>query len=249
MVSKMWSTERNRKYVGNGTWYDRVDDTLELTAGERGCAASHIRFWKKAARGTEPIVVVEDDAVPSKDFAQKLKLAMKEVPADADLLYLGYSKPDKAPWRKEVGESIVQADYVWTTVGYVVWPKGARKLLARLPIDSPVDNFMSWATHTNHTVAYAVKNSIINQEAPWNLASDVSHSDEISQHRNEREQFLQQVTLFTRPFKEAQKQFSEVIDKAVTGIDDNSTLANSTTADDTTKLHKAFLAASKSSRA
>merc|ERR550514_1887726 len=123
---------------------------------------------------------------------------------------------------------MAEVDYVWTTVGYIIWPKGARKLLQRLPIDSPVDNFMSWASHTNHTVAYATSQPIIKQEAPWNIASNVEHSDEKSQISKEREDFKKQLTLFTRPLREAQKKFSTAVNDAITGIDENQNTTDTT---------------------
>merc|ERR1719272_2691300 len=223
LVTKDWSTARNRQYVGNGTWYDKVDETLELTAGERGCAASHIRLWKKAAKLNKPVILVEDDAVPVRDFSVKLKKALDEVPSDADLLYLGYSRPEKAPWREDVGESLAKVDYVWTTIGYIVWPKGARKLLQRLPVDSPVDNFMSWASHTNHTKVYAMKTPAIKTELPWNFASNVEHSDERNQKKNNRESMMEQISLFSRPFKQAQVQFTDAMDSAITGLGEDTT--------------------------
>merc|ERR1719271_676359 len=218
LVTKTWNTERNRKYVGNGTWYDKVDDTLELTPGERGCAASHVRLWKKVAKMSGPALLVEDDAIPVEGFAAKLVQGLKDVPKDADLLYLGYSKPDKAPWKREIpGTDIAEAEYVWTTVGYMIWPSGARKLLQRLPVDSPVDNYMSWASHENITKVYAFKTPLIKQELPWNLASDVEHSDENNKNSKENmksfhsnQDLKQQVSLLTRPFIAAQNSFHQM---------------------------------------
>ena len=38
-----------------------------------------------------------------------------------------------------------KAEYVWTTVAYVISPLGAKKLLeVARPINQPVDNFMAW---------------------------------------------------------------------------------------------------------
>jgi GR25 family glycosyltransferase involved in LPS biosynthesis len=222
LVTTQWKTERNRQYVGKGTWYDRVDNELKLTAGERGCAASHIRLWKQISKQKGPSVILEDDAVPVSGFAKKLKKAFQEVPKDADILYLGYSRPDKAPWRREIGNYIAEVDYVWTTVAYVIWPAGARKLLERLPVDSPVDNFMSWASHENKTKAYATISPIIKQEAPWGFASDVQHSDEMSQHATDTENLKKQVTLLTRPIREAQSMFMKEMNEAIFNLGDES---------------------------
>jgi len=228
LVTKQWNTARNRQYVGNGTWYDKVDSTLELTAGERGCAASHVRLWKKVAQMDGPAVLVEDDAIPVEGFAAKLSQGLKDVPKDADLLYLGYSKPDKSPWVKELpGTDLAQAEYVWTTVGYVIWPSGAKKLLQRLPVDSPVDNYMSWASHEKETTVYAFKTPVSKQELPWNLASDVEHSDENSKNAKEsmgsfhsNQDLKQQVSLLTRPFITAQNGFHQMWTETMKGADE-----------------------------
>eukprot|EP00746_Dinoflagellata_sp_MGD_P157354 gnl/MRDRNA2_/MRDRNA2_86188_c0_seq11.p1 gnl/MRDRNA2_/MRDRNA2_86188_c0~~gnl/MRDRNA2_/MRDRNA2_86188_c0_seq11.p1 ORF type:complete len:414 (+),score=119.00 gnl/MRDRNA2_/MRDRNA2_86188_c0_seq11:71-1312(+) len=228
LVTKTWNTARNRKYVGNGTWYDKVDDTLELTPGERGCAASHVRLWKKVAKMDGPAILLEDDAIPVDGFADKLTKGLKDIPKDADLLYLGYSKPDKAPWIRELpGTDLAQAEYVWTTVGYMIWPSGARKLLQRLPVDSPVDNYMSWASHENVTNVYAFKTPVIKQELPWNLASDVEHSDENNKNAKENmnsfhsnQDLKQKVSLLTRPFIAAQNSFHQMWTETMKGADE-----------------------------
>lgn len=49
-----------------------------------------------------------------------------------------------------------EAEYLWTTVAYVIWPQGARKLLEKLPVDQPVDNFMSSLVSSKHLRGYAV---------------------------------------------------------------------------------------------
>merc|ERR1719201_3302366 len=104
----------------------------------------------------------------------------------------------------------------------MLWPSGAKKLIDRLPIDSPVDNFMSWASHTNFTKAYAIREPIIKQEAPWNWGSDVSHSDELSKRNRETEEFRQHLTLLSRPLREAQQKFSSMMRDALASVGDDS---------------------------
>jgi len=228
LVSKNWNTARNRQYVGNGTWYDKVDDVLELTPGERGCAASHVRLWKKVAKSDKPAILLEDDAIPVDGFADKLTQGLKDLPKDADVLYLGYSKPDKSKWMRELpGTDLAQAEYVWTTVGYMIWPSGARKLLERLPVDSPVDNYMSWASHEGKTKVYAFKTPVIKQELPWGIANDVEHSDENSKNSKEEiksfgasSDLKRQASLLARPFIEAQNQFSQMWTETMKGADE-----------------------------
>ena len=33
----------------------------------------------------------------------------------------------------KIGPTVREAEYLWTTVAYILWPAGARKLLAELP--------------------------------------------------------------------------------------------------------------------
>merc|ERR1711997_1142734 len=84
-----------------------------------------------------------------KVFAAKLELGMQEAAKkNADVLYLGWSgfrdgnyRYLKAP-RSKKSSVVRRAEYVWTTVAYVLWPAGAKKLLlSAQPMNQPVDNF------------------------------------------------------------------------------------------------------------
>lgn len=186
-VKSSWDTTRNTGYQilrsKRKGWNDldtyRVCQ-LELSPGERGCALSHIRAWRccldLSGGGNRPLLVLEDDAKPTAEFSQTLQRAMAALPADADLLYLGYSQA--AEWRRELSPELVESEYVWTTVAYIVWPRGARKLLSRLPVDQPVDNWMALACADNAVKAYCVRPKIVHQADAWNVNSDVHHSDE-----------------------------------------------------------------------
>lgn len=186
-VVHSWHTARNvvyqkiravRKNWGDLDTYQ--ERTLTLSAGERGCASSHIRAWRhclELAGGTErPLLVLEDDAAPTPEFAATLARALRALPPDAHLLYLGYSQA--ADWRREVSPELVESEYVWTTVGYIVWPAGARLLLDRLPVNGPVDNWLAGLCADRDIKAYCVRPKIIHQADAWNVNSDVAHSDE-----------------------------------------------------------------------
>mmetsp|Transcript_73639 Transcript_73639/g.134613 ORF Transcript_73639/g.134613 Transcript_73639/m.134613 type:complete len:378 (+) Transcript_73639:94-1227(+) len=186
-VVNSWHTGANVKYqklraIRKG-WNDLdtyQERTLELSPGERGCAMSHIRAWRYCLEhcGEEerPLLVLEDDAAPTAQFTEGLKAALAPLPGDAHLLYLGYSQA--ADWKREISTSLVEAEYVWTTVGYIVWPAGARILLNRLPIDQPVDNWMASLCASGDIKAYCVRPKIVRQAEAWNVNSDVAHSDE-----------------------------------------------------------------------
>jgi len=157
------------------TYHERK---LDLSPGERGCSASHIQAWRHClATGTDkPLLVLEDDAAPMPDFAGILTRALEALPSEAHILYLGYSQA--AEWRRELSPELVESEYVWTTVGYMIWPAGARLLLSQLPIDQPVDNWMANLCAKNKLKAYCVRPKLIRQSDAWNCGSDIRHSDE-----------------------------------------------------------------------
>jgi len=182
-----WNTAKNTVYqkqrsVRKG-WDDldsyKVRD-LVLSPGERGCAVSHVRAWKRcleeAGESDRPLIVLEDDAAPTEKFTKIFESVMNNVPEDAHVLYLGYSQA--ADWRRSVSEYIVESEYVWTTVGYVIWPEGARLLLSQLPVNQPVDNWMALLAAENKMKSYCVVPKIIRQSDAWNANSDIRHSDE-----------------------------------------------------------------------
>lgn len=186
-VSTSWHTTRNvvfqKKRAIRKGWDDLdtyKERFLELSPGERGCSSSHIRAWRLcvelAAETNQPLLVLEDDAAPTAEFQQTLARALAALPSDADLLYLGYSQA--ADWRREVSPDLVESEYVWTTVAYIVWPSCARKLLSQLPVSEPVDNWMAGLCASGDVKAYCVRPKIVLQADAWNVNSDVAHSDE-----------------------------------------------------------------------
>merc|ERR1719215_442100 len=107
-------------------------------------------------------MVLEDDALPLKNFQSRTRTALSELSGETpDVLYLGYTQA--ATWRRRVGTVVQEAEYLWTTVGYVLWPAGARKLLAALPVDQPVDNFMSKLMAAGTLRGFAVVPDIVKQ--------------------------------------------------------------------------------------
>ncbi|CAJ1377213.1 unnamed protein product [Effrenium voratum] len=182
-VTHRWHTGRNVVYQkirsrrkGWDDLHTYVVRELDMSAGERGCAMSHIRAWRYCESAERPMLVMEDDAVPTKEFREVLSQALTSLPRDADVLYLGYSQA--AEWRRHVSKNVAEAEYVWTTVAYLVWPEGARKLLSKLPVNQPVDNFMATLCADGDIKAYVTLPKIVHQADGWNVKSDVGHSDE-----------------------------------------------------------------------
>lgn len=146
----------------------------KLSPGERGCAHSHRRMWEVVAKSQEPMLLLEDDVElvferngggqsSGELFTERLARAFQEAEkVGAEGLYLGWAGYREGNYlHKEEDESAPKSDilrkseYVWTTVGYILWPEGARKLLAAAsPMNQPVDNFMGWECREGRFNAY-----------------------------------------------------------------------------------------------
>eukprot|EP00931_Biecheleriopsis_adriatica_P093501 TRINITY_DN6723_c0_g1_i2.p1 TRINITY_DN6723_c0_g1~~TRINITY_DN6723_c0_g1_i2.p1 ORF type:complete len:291 (+),score=20.69 TRINITY_DN6723_c0_g1_i2:68-940(+) len=169
MVTELWSTARLAER------FEYVTATINMTAGERGCAASHAEVWKMIAKGQRPVMVLEDDAVAPATFTSTLTTAMKEAPKGTGAIFL--SDLDRGEPR-QVGKVLMKPDFVWTTTGYILWPSAAQKLLSMLPVDMPVDNFMGYHISKGVIQAFSVKPAALRQAETWGVRSNVPHSDE-----------------------------------------------------------------------
>lgn len=171
-VSETWDTTRMAKLVNV---YEPM--VLNMSVGERGCCASHLKAWRLAANMERPLVVLEDDAVVLPNFTETLEQAVNEATDDTSIIFL--SNMDRgAP--TPVSKLLQKPWFVWTTVGYVISPQGARQFLSMLPLDMPVDNWLAWYINQGKIKAFALQNSAFKQAASWNVASDVAHSDDIA---------------------------------------------------------------------
>jgi len=153
----------------------RTADTLRMSGGERGCASSHLRLWRICAERTIPTMILEDDVhltfartggkgnSNGKNFTTRLSKALEQAPRDFDVIYLGWSgwrgghEYRMAPVLEDdaAKKFIRKAEYVWTTVAYVISPAGARKLLEHAkPMYQPVDNFMAWEASQGRLNSY-----------------------------------------------------------------------------------------------
>ncbi|XP_064454074.1 procollagen galactosyltransferase 1 isoform X3 [Mirounga angustirostris] len=126
-----------------------------LTKGELGCFLSHYNIWKEGIlpqvvdRGLRKSLVFEDDLRFEIFFKRRLLNLMRDVEQESldwDLIYVGRKRmqvehPEKAVPRVR---NLVEADYSYWTLAYVISLQGARKLLAAQPLSKmlPVDEFL-----------------------------------------------------------------------------------------------------------
>ncbi|EHH59352.1 Procollagen galactosyltransferase 1 [Macaca fascicularis] len=119
-----------------------------LTKGELGCFLSHYNIWKEVVdRGLQKSLVFEDDLRFEIFFKRRLMNLMRDVEReglDWDLVgrkRMQVEHPEKAVPRVR---NLVEADYSYWTLAYVISLQGARKLLAAEPLSKmlPVDEFL-----------------------------------------------------------------------------------------------------------
>ncbi|KAM9494364.1 procollagen galactosyltransferase 1 [Clarias gariepinus] len=121
-----------------------------LTKGELGCFLSHYNIWKEIVeRGLKTSLVIEDDLRFEIFFKRRLKNLMSEVEReglDWDLIYIGRKRMQVDHPEKAVPNihNLVEADYSYWTLGYMMSLQGAKKLLKAEPLSKmlPVDEFL-----------------------------------------------------------------------------------------------------------
>ncbi|XP_015272001.1 PREDICTED: procollagen galactosyltransferase 1 isoform X1 [Gekko japonicus] len=121
-----------------------------LTKGELGCFLSHYKVWQEIVeRGLEKSLVFEDDLRFEIFFKRRLMNLMydlEEEGLDWDLIYIGRKRMQVEHPEKAVPHirNLVEADYSYWTLAYVISLQGARKLLDAKPLSKmlPVDEFL-----------------------------------------------------------------------------------------------------------
>ncbi|XP_059892784.1 procollagen galactosyltransferase 1 [Gadus macrocephalus] len=121
-----------------------------LTKGELGCFLSHYKIWQEIVdRGLQTSLVIEDDLRFEIFFKRRLKNLMIEVDREGlrwDLIYIGRKRMQVDRPEKSVPNihNLVEADYSYWTLGYMMSLEGAMKLLKAEPLKRmlPVDEFL-----------------------------------------------------------------------------------------------------------
>lgn len=120
-----------------------------LSAGEIGCALSHIRLYEMmVSRGIERAIILEDDIYLHMHFKRIVEAALRS--SSADIIFLHHGKAKLWPWLSKLPEGYRLAHYcrpsksstrgIISTAGYVLTLAGARQLLAHAyPVRMPAD--------------------------------------------------------------------------------------------------------------
>ena len=113
----------NYRITPSPVWRDTVNPK-PVTWGEMSCLHGHMQAWQQIAQGTEPAIILEDDA-------EVIGLLPTTMPDESDLHYLGWKTYKHVRW--------------WT-IGYAVTPHGAELLLKAVETlgGIPADEVLLW---------------------------------------------------------------------------------------------------------
>lgn len=167
----------------------------ELNTGEIACSLSHRNIYQAMIDNKwNRILILEDDVVPDYNTLPLLFGAVKELPDNWELLYLGYLKNEKITVGRQLKEfwykimsrlglsrmpfnmvknrlpenfsaSLLRAGFHDCTHAYAISLEGARKLLkAQTPVKYRADNLLTALVLKEEIKAFISKSFLFNQE-------------------------------------------------------------------------------------
>lgn len=124
----------------HGKWKTNKSNLVELSDGEKGVLMSHYNLWTKIAKDKEPHIILEDDAIGVTPSIQHiLKEILETLPKNYDIYLLGFIDLDPI----NVSDLHAKVNKFVLLHAYIITPKGAQKLLEQLPINMPIDSWLS----------------------------------------------------------------------------------------------------------
>ena len=129
-----------------------VASDSEITKGEIGCYMSHIEMLKRSIKQkSKYVLILEDDAKIESDTFQKINEVLKEVPVDAELIFIGYNYNESYKFQKSI--------YLHGTQSYIVNTRNMSldKINKLYPIKSPIDTVIPKKFNTYITIPKIVE--------------------------------------------------------------------------------------------
>lgn len=176
------------------TYYFGVDRSEEKRHGEKftggmvGCFESHKDMLDMAVNtGIECLMVTEDDLLFVPGYKNLLQMAVKELPKDWDMIYLGYESHKPGPNVNSFGRGVKMLEgnkwwgvphSIWGTHGYVVRGRHTmEKLLEGMAkMEMQVDQqWIHLVLPKSGLKYYACHPMLIKQVSPRVLSSDVQN--------------------------------------------------------------------------
>ena len=129
-----------------GKWKnERRSRIIKMSKGEIGCILSHVLVWKQflSTPNLNKIMILEDDAIKiSLDIYDRINDIWKNVPNDWDIILIGFWLFKGLPPTK-VNKYIYKVKDFFLTHSYIINKKGAKKILSLLPVNAPLDTWIS----------------------------------------------------------------------------------------------------------
>lgn len=173
---------RFRGKVHNVHVFDGVDGTRlprlptdKLRPGEIGCAMSHMRLWRLAARtGAPAVLVFEDDADPVPDFHDRLAGIIPHIDDSIDMVFLGHcsERGDGTPYAPGLTTSV----HPRCTHGYLVTRKGIQRLVkwaARARLTHPIDELLARQIYAGNIQSLTCSPPLVNATANDSLINQM----------------------------------------------------------------------------
>jgi GR25 family glycosyltransferase involved in LPS biosynthesis len=117
---------------------------ISLTYGSLGCALSHKKIWEECVSATGSFLIFEDDIIPHNNFDKIFNSVCERlITLNYDLFYLGYN--EIPGFKKSKLDDVISkpSGLITGTYGYIVSPKGAKKLLSIFPLNKQIDSSIS----------------------------------------------------------------------------------------------------------
>ncbi len=147
--------------------------------GQLGCFASHFLLWQECIKLQKPIIVLEDDVLPTFDFYEKCHLSLEAIHTGLAQVVRFFSLDMK---RHHIRYTITRHfDWIFSpaggmgTQGYMLSPQGAQTLLEHCPPQwvLPVDTYMD-AHYAHHVKTLTLKSYALLVES---VPSQVPHAN------------------------------------------------------------------------
>lgn len=186
----------NSKYIKKYTYHTAVDGksldvnnldnkifakgSLNYSKGAIGCALSHLQLWEKCIDLDKPIIIMEDDAIVSKNFTNHVNNIMNcMLPKDWDIVQLTYNcdsilsykntnfeqcncifnktkitKTDISTFiNSKINTTIVKLIHCFGASAYMISPKGAKILKSScFPLNNKIINMPFLNNISCHTI-------------------------------------------------------------------------------------------------
>ncbi|ELR67905.1 Beta-1,4-galactosyltransferase [Photobacterium marinum] len=141
-----------------------------LSPGERGCYASHFLLWRKCVELNEPIVVLEDDILPTTFFLDTLQKLPSLHSKGYEYIKLEPNANTHTPLESGDGfQLFFLHDNCTATRGYSLSPSGAKKLL---------DNSHEWLCSVDNFIGEAYRNKLVSTALLPNAIKGVEETEE-----------------------------------------------------------------------